>query len=351
MNVIDQWSRSARRARSQAHAITRFWSWWDTKGARRSAAAIAAGEPERMFGPLAKHLTAIHPGLIWEFGSGPDGQNVLVVTSEGDPALRAITSRWLLAAPPPDRFWDYSSSRLPAPDPAASVLTMGRAQIDVTSVAVAADVARSHVDVTMYHPGFADLPPDQHMVTAFMLLDTVLGEAAVDSWVGTVTAGTEPPSDLVPLVDLPAVVSELEADLTDADGERPWLLTKGTTDSGAPVLACTQVPLRAASAPHLDTYVDVSLSFSEWTPGGLPAPASLKRLREFQDQVSRRIGGGGRVVAHETREGIRTLHLYVDSTTSAIKQIREAISSWNQGSVSVTAKRDPSWENVRHLRT
>jgi hypothetical protein len=351
VNPFRRWSRKIRVANAQAHAITRFWSWWDAKGARRTSAAIADGEPERMFAPLAKYLTAIHPGLIWEFGTGALGENILVVTSEGDPALRAITSRWLQAAPPANEFWAYANSRLAAADPETRVLTLGGAQIDVTSVTVSADVARSHVDVTMYHPGFADLPADQHMVTAFMLLDTVLGEAAVDSWVGTVTAGIEPPPDPVPLIDLPRVVSDLEADLTDAEGQRPWLLTRSQAESGAPILASAQVPLRAASAPHLDTHVDVSVAFSEWTPGGLPAPASLQRLRELQDQVSGRLGACGRVVAHETQEGIRTLHLYVDSTTSATQRIREAISGWTQGTVSVTEKPDPGWENVRHLRS
>jgi hypothetical protein len=100
LNLFRQWSRTARLATAQAHAVTRFWSWWDAKGARETAAALADGDQERMFGPLAKYLTAIHPGLIWEFGSRPEGGNILVVTSEGDPALRAITSRWQQAAPP-----------------------------------------------------------------------------------------------------------------------------------------------------------------------------------------------------------------------------------------------------------
>jgi hypothetical protein len=186
-----------------------------------------------------------------------------------------------------------------------------------------------------------------------MLLDTVLGEAAVDSWVGTVAAGVVPPPDPdpVPLIDLPGVVSHLEADLTDAEGVRPWLLTRGQADSGAPILSSAQVPLRSVSAPHLDTHVDVSVAFSEWTSNGLPAPASLKRLRELQDQVSARLGNRGRIVAHETQQGVRTLHLYVDSTTSAIKQIRAAIASWSQGTVSVTEQPDPAWESVRHLRS
>jgi hypothetical protein len=351
VNLFRHWSRASRLATAQAHAITRFWSWWDAKGAQQTAAALADGGSERIFGPLARHLAAIHPDLIWEFGIGSRGENLLVVTSEGDPRLRAITSRWRQAAPPDNEFWAYSNFRPPAADAATSVLTLGGAQIDVTSVTVSADVSRSHVDVTMYHPGFADLPPDQHMVTAFMLLDTVLGEAAVDSWVGTVTAGLEPPSGLVPLIELPTVVSELEAELTDAEGERPWLVTRGTTSDGVPTLSSAQVPLRAAGAAHLDTSVDVSVPFSEWTSGGLPAPASLKRLREFQDHVSGRLGVTGRVVAHESREGVRTLHLYVDSTTSAVKQVHKAIADWTQGPVSVTEKRDPSWENVRHLRT
>jgi hypothetical protein len=129
------------------------------------------------------------------------------------------------------------------------------------------------------------------------------------------------------------------------------LLTRATSDSGDPILVSAQVPLRPISAPHLDTHIDVSLSFSEWTPGGLPAPGSLKPLREFQDAVNGRLGGRGRVVAHETHQGVRTLHLYVDGTTSAIKEVRQAIAGWTQGSVSVTEKPDPGWERVRHLRS
>ena len=188
VSLVRYLSPTGRRAAAQAHAIRRFWSWWRAKGARATAAAIEAGEPERMFNRMARHLTAIHPGLIWEFAPGTDSKHVLVVTSSGDPVLRAITSRWRMAAPRANKVWAYSSFRLPAADPATSVLTLGGAQIDVTSATVLADVSGSYVDVTMYHPRFTELPADQHLLTAFLLLDTVLGEAAVDTWVGTVTA-------------------------------------------------------------------------------------------------------------------------------------------------------------------
>jgi hypothetical protein len=373
VSLVRFWSPAARRAATQAYAIRRFWSWWRAKGAREAAAAIRDGEPERMFSRMARHLTAIHPGLIWEFAPGTESEHVLVVTSEGDPVLRAITSRWRLAAPPASALWAYSSFRLPAADPAASVITLGRAQIDVTSATVSAEISGAHVDLTIYHPRFADLPEDQHVLTAFLLLDTVLGEAAVDTWVGTVSARvprsqcepsqTDPSAvdegspdatgvrpDRVPLIELPALVKELEAELTDSEGGRPWLLSRGTADDGDVILASAQVPLRAASAPHLDTHVDLSVSFSEWTPRGLPAPGSLRRLRDFQADVSGHLGRNGRVVAHETHRGVRTLHLYVDSTTFATKQLRAAIANWNQGTVSITEKRDPSWDRVQHLR-
>ena len=356
MRVVRFWSPAARRAAAQAYAVNRFWAWWQARGARDAAAAVDAGAPERMFGRMARHLTAIHPCLVWEFVPGTDSRYVLVVTAGGDPALRAITGRWRRAAPPADETWDYSNFRLPAPDPEASVISLGGAQIDVTSATVTAAVSGAHVDVTLYHPGFAALPPDQHVLTAFMLLDTVLGEAVVDTWIGTVAAATEPPPaepddpPIVPLMDLPAVVDALEADLTDAKGERPWMVTRVTSEDGDPILTSTQVPLRAASAPHLDTHVDLTVSFSERTSRGLPAPGSLHRLRDFQDDVAGYLGRNGRVVAHETHRGVRTLHLYVDSTTFAVKQLKAAISNWNQGTVSVTEKRDPGWDRVQHLR-
>jgi hypothetical protein len=202
----------------------------------------------------------------------------------------------------------------------------------------------------MYHPGFAKVPAEQHQLTTFLLLDTVLGEAAVDSWVGDVVVATEPPADVLPLVDLPTVVNDLEAQLTDAEGGRPWLLSRRTSAEGDPLLVNAQVPLRPASAPHLDTHVGVALAFSEWTKEGLPASSSLRRLRFFQEEVGLRLGAQGRVVAHETESGIRTLHLYVDSTTAALKHIRSTAAGWDDGSVTVTEKHDPAWENVRHLR-
>jgi hypothetical protein len=344
---------------AQAAAVRKFWSWWQSTGARLATMALADGESERLAEPMARHLAAIHPGLTWQVDCDPDSlpavnpdpRHILVVSGDGDPALQAIASRWRQAAPAANEIWAYSEYRSPAIDPAATVLDLGSAKIDVTSATVSADVRGAHVDVTMYHPRFAEIPAEQHMSAAFRLLDTVLGEAAVDSWLGTVEAAVEPPSDPVPLTALRTVVDELEAEFTDVEGERSWLLTRATSDDGAPILASAQVPLRPSGAARLDTHVDVSVCFSEWTQGGLPARGSLQRLRDFQDLLNNRLGDTGRVVAHETQRGVRTLHLYVDSTTFALKQLRGTIAGWSQGTVSVTENPDPTWESVQHLRS
>jgi hypothetical protein len=49
---------------------------------------------------------------------------------------------------------------------------------------------------------------------------------------------------------------------------------------------------------------------------------------------------------------VRALRNFVESrVVNGRQQIREAISGWLDGTVSVTEKRDPSWESVRHLRS
>jgi hypothetical protein len=126
---------------------------------------------------------------------------------------------------------------------------------------------------------------------------------------------------------------------------------EGSTQDGKRVLAGAQIPLRAATAPHLDTYVAVRVPYSDRTPDDLPTDESLTPLQNFGDHLSSRLGASGRLVAHETHGGVRILHLYVDGSTPAVEQLRPVIAGWDQGQVSMTAIPDPGWQHVQHLRT
>ncbi|MBI4943556.1 MAG: DUF695 domain-containing protein [Actinobacteria bacterium] len=342
-------------ARAQALAIDDFWHWWRTTGSRETAQAIADNAPERITDALAKHVHAIDGALSWELGAGAESsaggsRHVLVVTPEGDPALRAVARRWLLAAPEPDATWEYSDSRRATAPDGLLTLGIGGARIDVGRATIAARVEGPVVDVTVHHPDFADLAEDVRRLTAFLMLDATVGETEVELWVREIGTTTVPPLDPVPLAGLRSVVRQLREQYTDADGGPTWVLLHGVRHDGTPLVASTQVPLKSVTAPHFDTHAGVVVPYTDQTPEGLPGPDGLAELRRFEDHLAGRLEGCGRLVAHETSGGTRLLHFYVDGTTPAVEQLEAAVVGWSQGRVRVQAEHDPAWSGVQHLR-
>ena len=342
--------RRARRA-DPAAGVAAFWSWWAEEGARRTAAALAEGSLERWARTLGAQVDAVDDRLAWELGPGRRSEHVLVVTSGGEPELRGTARRWRQAAPEPDATWEYSDVRLRTEGLGWSLQLAG-ADIGADDVVVGArvDADRSCVDVSVHHPAFASLPQAARDQCAFLLLDTALGEEAVETWVGEVVSTTSRPPDPVDLLGLQHAVDELARSCTEDDGSPTWTLLSATTDSGSPVLALAQVPLRSATAPHLDTHVGLRLAFAEVLDSGQPGAGSLSRLRALEDHLGARLGGSGRVVAHETADGVRELHLYVDGTTPAVEQVRAALGGWTESEPQVRSGPDPAWAEVRHLR-
>lgn len=334
----------------QLNAISAFWVWWQGGGAAATAAAIGAGDPHRVVAEIGRRVRAIHRGLGWELGSGSASEHVLVVSSEGDAELRAVARRWRQAAPAPDATWEYSDARVPVPDAGDLVLSFEDVPIDVASATVSAQVNGAALDLSVFHPGFAGLAERTRAMAAFILLDQILGEDAVETWVGEVSVSAQPPLDPVPMTGLVAVVQELKERFTDSDGEPVWALLEGEGPAGRPMLASTQVPLKVTMAPHLDTYVRIEVPYAESDDAGLPGPGSLRSLRDLEGHLRHRLGGSGRVVAHESHDGLRTLHAYVDGATPAVEQLRVAVSGWDQGRIRIDSHRDPSWARVAHLR-
>lgn len=336
--------------RQQAAAITAFWTWWGERGAGETAAAIQQGEPERTVDAMSRHVQAIDKGLAWELNAGSVGRHVLVVSSEGNPQLRPVARRWRLAAPPADDVWEYSDTRLPARDPAGTQFTIGDVRLDLAAATVFAMVNGATVDVSVHHPAFASIPEQARTLATFLMLDTVLGEAAVETWIGTVEPSTIAALDPVPLTGLRTVVRELTQRFTDGAGRPVWMALEGQAQDGSKVVAGVQVPLRAATAPHLDTYAGMVIPFTDSTPDGLPTEDCLRALADLQRHLAERLGDSGRVVAHETSRGFRILHTYLDGTTPAAEQLRVAVGGWQQGSVQLSVAPDPGWTRVEHLR-
>ncbi|WP_340537477.1 DUF695 domain-containing protein [Nocardioides sp. GXZ039] len=330
-----------------------FWQWWTSEGAAACEAAIEARSFEGLSDELTDRVHAIHNELVWELGSGVESEHQLIVTAEGDPEARAFARRWLRAAPPRSEVWEYGDSRRPDPGVDGIVLQLDDTEIDFGSVRVAGERVGNHVDVRVHHPAMPTLTEQLRNTVMFLALDSALGESDCETWIGSVEAVVETPpegEEWGTLGDLRALVEEVRDDSLNEDGDPVWVLLRGDA-GGTPVMAAAQVPLAGSWAPDLDLHLAVSVPYRDATDQGLPKPETLDSLRALEDHLSARLGTSGRLVAHETTGGVRTLHYYADSTTPARGVVEGAVTGWGQGDVEVSAQPDPGWHAVRHLRT
>ncbi len=331
-------------------AVVAFWDWWTAEGRSLAERSIDGRvTPEALAEAMTDRVRSLGE-LGWELAAGETSAHVLVVTGEGDPVGRAVARRVVLAAPDTDDAWSYVDTRPPVPDPNSVVLSAaGADDIDFARVQVSARVNGGRFDVQVHHPAFADLPADGRIQVTFLALDAALGEVDTELWLGEVTPVEFPPLDGFGLLALRSVVHDLKRQRVDADGQTGWVMLRGETKDG-PLVAMARSPLHPLTAPHLDTYVAVTLPYSERTGEGLPDQGSLEPLRDFEARLQGELGASGQVVAHLTNAGSRTLHVYVDSTAGVLPTLKALAKAWDQGRTSVHDMYDPGWEAVQHLR-
>jgi hypothetical protein len=330
----------------EADTIGAFWSWWTLSGAAQVADAVTQQEPAATSADLSERIARIHPDLEWELGPGLHAEHVLIVTAAGNPALRAVARRWLRAAPPSDETWEYADLRRPGPAFTIRFDGLPPIPIDETVVSVEPDAAA--VNVGVHHPTFPSLPVDVQQRVTFLILDLVLGEEMVETWVGVIETLDAEPADALAIKDLLPAVAAFAAEHTLEDGSPAWKMLEGTRD-GHRVIATAEYPLRSIRRPHLDTHVAVSIDYPVVREDGLPESEMLDELRAFEDHLTARLGGSGNLLAHETSDGTRILHYYTDGTTPADAQLKAATAGWSHGRVTITTHHDPAWHNVSHL--
>ncbi len=339
-----------RRSTGAAHPYAAFWDWWSSEGRTLAEQSIDGHlDPDDFARTMAARVHSLGE-LAWELAAGETSEHVLVISPGGDPTLRALARRVVLAAPEADETWSYVDSRPAAPDPESIVLSAGGTpDVDFARISVAARMNEGRFDVLVHHPAFADLPEETRAQVTFLALDAAVGEIDTELWLGEVQPVEFPPLDGFGLAALRAVVQDLKRQRLDPDGQPRWVLLSGETPEG-PLLVMVRSPLHPVTAPHLDTYVAVSVPYQGRTESGLPDDETIEALRSFEHRLAARLGNEGQVVAHLSVAGVRTLHLYVDSTSGLLPTIKEVARSWDQGTVSVHDMHDPAWQAVVHLR-
>jgi hypothetical protein len=325
-----------------------FWRWWGTEGATECARAIASRNGADQLAALNPAIDRLDPRLCWEFGPGTRSQHRLVVTAEGDVSVRALARRWTLAAPDADDTWEYFDTRPADPDYAHMVVGIGGVDLTIEDTRVSFGEPGESLGVRMFHPQYGKLP-DRGEVMAFLTLAAVLGELDAALWIGEVDVVTQPLEQPRTLGELKGAVENLRRVKLGPDGEPTWTILSSTAD-GPARMAVVQTPLRSMFAPQLDTHVNVEVPYVNCADNGLPETASLESLRLFQGELEQRIKGAGRVVAHETCNGVRILHVYVDSTASVVTELGAATAGWGEGLATLHSTYDPEWSAVSHLR-
>ena len=334
---------------SGSDRIEGFWQWWAAEGRSLAEASVTHGDGTETFATTMTDRVLALGELAWALAPGETSEHVLVLTAAGDPAGRAVARRVVLAAPESDAVWSYVDARPPVGDPESVVLSLAGTDVDLARVLVTARMNSSRLDVQAHHPAFADLPVDARLQVTFLALDATLGEVDTELWLGAVQPIEFPPLDGFGLAALRSVVLDLRRQHLDEDGNPRWSVLRGETATG-PLLARVRSPLHPLTAPHLDTHVAVVLPYADVTADGLPGEGSLQALNALEENLGRELGPRGALVAHQSSAGVRTLHVYVDSTAGLVPVVKQVARSWDQGRARVHDMRDPGWAAVAHLR-
>ncbi len=325
--------------------IEGFWRWWTSAGRAAAEAGIGSGKFGNFTGQMTARVKAMHPDLAWELAPGGQAEHALIVTAAGAPERRRVAERWYQQAPAAGAVWEYHPARQASPASLAAVLefhghtlTLAELRFDLH-----VDNDRDVIDIVVFHPAFARMPPEARGQVGFLALDWALGEDGVSRWIGAFgTCGTRPAGG----VPADGLIETVQA-LARRAGEPRWALLRGERD-GAVVLASLAIPAKWVDHPLLDQHIAVTLPFAGQTPAGLPDPGSLDQLRAFEDERTGRLPPHVLLVAHETTRGVRTLHIYADSDDPTVTgQVRDIASGW-PGSA-VRSSPDAGWRAIRHL--
>lgn len=327
---------------SPVPAITEFWEWWGKTKPSIEKALGDDGLPADLIEELSRRVHRIHQDLQWEIAGAEDAAPVLTVTGGGDAELRGLAERWRRAAPA-EEGWKFYPARQPDPEMLGQQLVLGEHEFDLEYVRVGmrADEARARVHLTVYHPDFLFVPEEAQIQVTRHVLDWALGEDDVARWVGDVAIATEAPIDALPPAMLTAVVEQI----AEPFAEPAWLSGEGRTPRGHPARLAARFPLHRQDHPLCDLHVAVSVPYQHGNPDRLPVAPSSGALRDFQKKLEK-LGPGAVLAVHETGDGLRVFHLYVDPDSPVLAQLDQMVAAWPEGKAKVASTPDPGWRAI-----
>lgn len=329
-----------------AAAIDAFWSWWRSGGGQRITRSLVRGRTREVDGAVDTLIADIDPRLSWRIDPTIAGLHRLTVTAKGHSELRCVARRWLLAAPEGDPDWRFGDLLGPIDEPS---IRFEGVEVELEDTWVRLFGTDTAFRAAVSHPLMAGFEVPDRSRLARALLDAACGEAAVEHWISQVTATEVVSEDAVELPEVAVALVELSIDNMSAELEPAWRVLQGRLD-GEQMVAMARVPLVPLVRPECDQHVQLDVPYADDSSSGYPGPESLPQLQDFEDRLSALVADHAECVAAETIPGMRRLHFYVDSLSTAAMQLADAAASWEQGTVEISSSLDPLWREVAHLR-
>ena len=133
-------------------------------------------------------------------------------------------------------------------------------------------------------------------------------------------------------------------------GDDDWLYREGKRD-GHEHMATSRDPLDPARWPGFEHHVRLTLGYTPHWRTGLPKPKELIRLQDHEDGLIANLAeaGAGELVATETTQAKRTIHLYLREGPMLDMFAEWAARDPGKKGPWVTVTHDPAWSGVAHL--
>ena len=125
-----------------------------------------------------------------------------------------------------------------------------------------------------------------------------------------------------------------------------WLYVEGRRQSRA-YAASLRTPFERVRWPDFEFHVTLVLAYAPHWRTGLPKPKELTRLQDFEDNVTEKLGDHGALIATETYDTERTIHLVVGD--GGLLDMFRAWERKEQTGIGVTVAHDPQWLTLAHL--
>ena len=315
-------------------AIAAFWDAWSTMQPLLDA-EVANGEYGEGTERLTELTENIEPNLEWELMKGAVEPNALCLSAAADPRLRIVTQRWVDAAPPTGKGWEFHASRIAAGLDAVELAGM---EIDPTAatIGIEPDSIGEVLDVLIAHPDFSGLDETLQLQAAFRFLDDLLGEDRTENWISSVDVMPGKVDWGIPFPELAQSVELLES---SAAGEQWQAIEQFDPDLGNSELVINRAMKRLEL---LDLLFLITVSVE------IPNRKDVTLADEVEQDLASTLGSDGIIFARETYGTFVVVYAYGSAQT--LEGVTKLPERHGPAVYDIVTEADPSWDAYDEMR-